>query len=80
MSHCPMSDTVYCPLSLTFYTLPTLYKLLKKSRGKRMGEASKCGCGRSPNGNCIGWHSLSDLEYKVKRATYEKRQAEKAKK
>jgi hypothetical protein len=45
-----------------------------------MGEASKCGCGRSPTGNCIGWHSLSDLEYKVKRATYEKLQAEKAKK
>ena len=45
-----------------------------------MGEASKCGCGRSPTGNCIGWHSLSDSEYQLKKATYEKRQAEKVKK
>ena len=22
-----------------------------------------CGCGRSPNGKCIGWHSLSEEEY-----------------
>ena len=42
-----------------------------------MGESIKCGCGRSPTGNCIGWHSLSDSEYQVKKATYEKRQAEK---
>ena len=75
-----LSNVGYCPLSLTFYTLSTLYKILKKSRVKRMGEASKCGCGRSPTGNCIGWHSLTDSEYQVKRATYEKRQAEKAKK
>jgi len=27
---------------------------------------SKCGCGRSPTGNCIGWHSLSKEEYKIK--------------
>ena len=45
-----------------------------------MGQASECGCGRSPTGNFIGWNSLSDLEYQVKRATYEKLQAEKAKK
>ena len=45
-----------------------------------MGEASKCGCGRSPTGNCIGWHSLSDSEYQLKKSKYEERQAEKAKK
>ena len=45
-----------------------------------MGKTSECGCGRSPTDNCIGWNSLSDLEYQVKRATYEKLQAEKAKK
>jgi len=21
-----------------------------------------CGCGRSPTGNCIGWHALNDEE------------------
>lgn len=29
-----------------------------------------CGCGRSPTGNCIGWHSLTEDEYKVKLAQY----------
>ena len=33
-----------------------------------MSEASKCGCGRSPTGNCIGWHSLTEEEYKKARA------------
>ena len=23
-----------------------------------------CGCGRSPTGKCIGWHSLSEDEFK----------------
>ena len=30
-----------------------------------------CGCGRSPTGKCIGWHSLSEDEYKEKLAEYE---------
>ena len=25
-----------------------------------------CGCGRSPTGNCIGWHALTNEEFKVK--------------
>ena len=29
-----------------------------------MNEERKCGCGRSPTGWCIGWHSLSEDEYK----------------
>jgi len=23
-------------------------------------EFGKCGCGRSPNGKCIGWHGLNE--------------------
>ena len=30
-----------------------------------------CGCGRSPNGKCIGWHSLSEEEYQEKLKAYE---------
>jgi hypothetical protein len=45
-----------------------------------MSEAPKCGCGRSPTGNCMGWHALSEDEYQQKKAAYEARQAEKAKK
>ena len=25
-----------------------------------------CGCGRSPTGDCIGWHALTNEEFKVK--------------
>ena len=27
---------------------------------------SKCSCGRSPTGLCIGWHSLTEEKYKEK--------------
>lgn len=29
-----------------------------------------CGCGRSPTGNCIGWHGLSEEEYQSQLAKY----------
>ena len=31
-----------------------------------------CGCGRSPNGKCLGWHDLSEKEYLEKLKEYEK--------
>jgi hypothetical protein len=34
-------------------------------------EFGKCGCGRSPTGKCIGWHGLTENEYKEKLAQYE---------
>jgi hypothetical protein len=34
----------------------------------RVKEDSKefggCGCGRSPTGKCIGWHGLTEEQYK----------------
>ena len=33
---------------------------------------NKCGCGRSPTGFCIGWHSLTKEEYERKLAEYNK--------
>lgn len=45
-----------------------------------MDNEKKCGCGRSPTGNCIGWHALSEEDYKEKKAAYEARQAEKPEK
>ena len=38
---------------------------------KIMSKVKKCGCGRSPSGNCIGWHALSEEEYQTKKAEYE---------
>ena len=44
----------------------------------KMTEAAKCGCGRSPTGNCIGWHALSEEEYQEKKTARETRQAQKS--
>ena len=32
-----------------------------KDNGEDVGT---CGCGRSPTGKCIGWHGLTEDEYK----------------
>jgi len=34
-------------------------------------EVAKCSCGRSPTGNCIGWHKLSEAEYQLRKQAYE---------
>ncbi len=30
-----------------------------------------CGCGRSPTGNCCGWHALTEKEFKQRKELYE---------
>jgi hypothetical protein len=30
-----------------------------------------CGCGRSPNGRCCGWHALTEDAYRVKLSEWE---------
>ena len=30
-----------------------------------------CGCGRSPTGKCVGWHSLTDEQYQQELHNYE---------
>ena len=35
--------------------------------------SNKCTCGRSPNGNCVGWHNLSEEDYKKDKKTITKR-------
>jgi hypothetical protein len=29
-------------------------------------KVGTCGCGRSPTGDCVGWHGLTNEQYKVK--------------
>jgi len=33
-------------------------------------DVGKCGCGRSPTGKCIGWHGLTEDEFKKKLEEY----------
>lgn len=37
----------------------------------------ECGCGRSPTGKCIGWHSLSEDEFKKKLEEYNRKKDQK---
>jgi len=43
-------------------------------RAKQIQEGEvPCGCGRSPTGYCIGWHGLSETEFKERLTEYELR-------
>ena len=33
---------------------------------KPSNNPNACGCGRSPTGKCIGWHALTNEQYKAK--------------
>ena len=39
--------------------------------GEKIGT---CGCGRSPTGDCIGWHGLTESEYQARLAEYQHQQ------
>jgi hypothetical protein len=34
-------------------------------------DFGRCGCGRSPNGKCIGWHGLTEQQYQDALVKYE---------
>lgn len=38
-----------------------------------------CGCGRSPTGKCVGWHSLTEQQYQEKLKEYNEKQVKEAK-
>ena len=39
-------------------------------RANTEGKIGTCGCGRSPTGNCIGWHGLNEQQLKVAQDKY----------
>lgn len=36
-----------------------------------------CGCGRSPTGNCIGWHALTEAAFQQKLAEWQEKNLDK---
>jgi len=40
-------------------------------------EFGTCGCGRSPTGNCIGWHGLTTEQYEAELSKYNENLKEK---
>lgn len=59
-------------LSNTILALSKLHKI-----NQRSFVMAECGCGRSPNGNCVGWHNLTEEQYLEKKAAYEEKQSAK---
>lgn len=39
------------------------YKVEIPGAVNAIAEPAKCGCGRSPTGNCVGYHKLTDTEW-----------------
>ena len=37
----------------------------------KVTDTYTCGCGRSPTGQCIGWHGLTEEDYQKKLEEYE---------
>ena len=54
-----------------------LTNIIYKWETKLATQKSNCGCKRSPTGICIGWHSLTEEEYKEKKKKYDELSKEK---
>ena len=40
-------------------------------RANPEGKIGSCGCGRSPTGDCIGWHGLTEAQLAEAQAKYQ---------
>lgn len=40
-------------------------------RANPNGKIGSCGCGRSPTGDCCGWHGLSEDDYRQRLAEWQ---------
>ena len=49
-----------------FNRIDTMQVRVKEDESK----IGSCGCGRSPTGKCIGWHGLTEEEFKEKLQEY----------
>ena len=49
-----------------------LTNIIYKWETKLATEQGTCSCKRSPTGLCIGWHSLTEDQYKEKKIKWEK--------
>lgn len=43
-------------------------KTMTENQNEKKGT---CGCGRSPTGNCVGWHGLTEEEFQHRKELYE---------
>lgn len=50
----------------------TIFGKKEKAMTPRVEDMKKgtCGCGRSPTGDCCGWHGLTEEQYKAELEKY----------
>jgi hypothetical protein len=68
------------PFSVSQTTFGNNYDTIfgKKNKMTPSVESMKkgtCGCGRSPTGNCCGWHSLTEEVFQARLAEFTAKQA-----
>ena len=54
------------------YPFQQISDIITKWEISMMEKEDKCTCGRSPTGSCIGWHKLTEEQYKKSLAHYNK--------
>ncbi len=47
-------------------------------RADQLDSGITCGCGRSPDGKCCGWHGLTEGDYQSRKAEWEMEQYRKS--
>lgn len=66
------------PYSVSQETFANNYDAIfgKNKMTPRVEEMKKgtCGCGRSPTGNCIGWHGLTEEAFQQRLKEYKEKQ------
>ena len=67
------------PYSVSQETFANNYNAIFGKKDKmtpRVEEMKKgtCGCGRSPTGNCIGWHGLTEEAFQQRLKEYKEKQ------
>ena len=67
------------PYSVSQDTFASNWDTIFKKKNNQMSDTTTqpkkgtCGCGRSPTGNCIGWHALTESAYQKKLAEYQEK-------
>lgn len=55
-------------------SLERMYRRMTPRAKDNGDDFGSCGCGRSPTGKCIGWHGLSEDEYKRRLEEFNRKQ------
>lgn len=82
LRRCCLFDALRIPVLINrtlwpvFYALSIAQKFLYPTydfefQKEHIMDEKICACGRSPNGNCIGWHLLSEEGYLNEKSAYE---------